>query len=322
MKKTRIAFYGCEDCEKVLFAKAAEKYEVEIKIIEQMISIENASMTKGYSCISVNHKSQITNEILCELKKYGVKYISTRSVGFNHIDLFSAKRNGIVAENVIYSSDSIADFTVMLILMYLRNMKTSLKNTSNLDFRINEICGKEIRDMTIGIIGTGRIGMNVIRRLEGFGCNIIAFDNYHQPNIKYVPLDELLKKSDIITLHIPLCKDTYHFLSKSKIAKMKSNSLIVNTARGGLIDTKELVEALEYQKIGGAALDVIENEEGIFYNDCRNKKIENDYLLRLQGMDNVLITPHSAYYTNHSLNDIVEKTIKNCLIYERKNLNE
>jgi D-specific alpha-keto acid dehydrogenase len=248
-----------------------------------------------------------------------VTYISTRSIGCNHIDVEYAASVGITVENIVYSPDSVADYTLMLMLMAVRNAKSTVRRSDRHDYRLNEVRGKELRDLTIGVVGTGRIGTAVMERLRGFGSRILAHDRRHAQSADYVSLDDLLRLSDMVTLHAPLTPDTHHLLDRRRIERMKRGAFVVNTGRGSLIDTEALVSALEGGRLGGAALDVIEGEEGIFYSDCRNKHIESKSLLRLQEMPNVLITPHTAYYTEHALIDTVENSIANCLKHERRN---
>ncbi|KRV47290.1 lactate dehydrogenase [Wenjunlia vitaminophila] len=226
---------------------------------------------------------------------------------------------GISVENIAYSPDSVADYTLMLMLMAVRNAKATVRRSDRHDYRLNEVRGKELRDLTIGVVGTGRIGTAVVERLRGFGGRILACDRRPKTAADYVSLDELLRLSDIVTLHAPLTTDTHHLLGRQRIEQMKHGAFIINTGRGSLIDTEALVSALENGRLGGAALDVIEGEEGIFYADCRNKRIESKALLRLQEMPNVLITPHTAYYTDHALSDTVENSMANCLKFERRN---
>lgn len=219
-------------------------------------------------------------------------------------------------ENVTYSPDSVADYTLMLMLMAVRNAKSMIRCADTHDYRLHDTRGKELRDLTIGVIGTGRIGAAVMGRLRGFGSRILAYDSRPKVAADYVPLDELLQLSDIVTLHAPLNADTRHLLDRQRIEKMKHGALIINTGRGPLLDTEALIPALESGRLGGAALDVFEGEEGIFYADCRNKPIDNKPLLRLQELPNVIISPHTAYYTDHALNDMVENSITNCLDFE------
>jgi D-specific alpha-keto acid dehydrogenase len=201
----------------------------------------------------------------------------------------------------------------------VRNAKSIIRRADIHDYRLNDVHGKELRDLTIGVIGTGRIGAAVMDRLRGFGCRILAYDSRPKTAADYVPLDELLRRSDIVTLHAPLNADTHHLLNRQRIEHMKHGAFIINTGRGSLLDTEALIPALESGRLGGAALDVLEGEEGIFYADRRNKPIESKPLLRLQELPNVLISPHTAYYTDHALSDMVENSIINCLKYERGN---
>lgn len=322
MGKMGITIYGCGQDEDLMFREMAPRFEVMPTITDAAVSEVNIKLAFGNPCISVDHKTQITNSILHALSKAGVKYISTRSIGYNHINVKYAESLGILVENVAYSPDSVADYTLMLMLMAVRNAKSIITRADIHDFRLNDVRGKELRDMTIGIIGTGRIGTAVMDRLRGFGCHILAYDHRPVTSADYVPLDELLQQSDIVTLHAPLNADTNHFFNRQCIEQMKHGAFIINTGRGSLIDTEALIPALKSGKLGGAALDVLEGEEGVFYYDYRKKTIESKLLLQLQELPNVIITPHIAYYTEHALNDIVENTIINCLKYERRKQHE
>jgi D-specific alpha-keto acid dehydrogenase len=219
-------------------------------------------------------------------------------------------------ENVAYSPDSVADYTLMLMLMAVRHAKAMIRRADVHDYRLNDVRGKELRDLTVGVVGTGRIGAAVMDRLRGFGSRVLAYDNHPKTAAGYVPLDELLQLSDIVTLHTPLNADTHHLLSRQRIAQMKHGAFVINTGRGSLLDTEALVPALESGRLGGAALDVLEGEEGIFYADWRDRPIASKPLLRLQELPNVLVSPHTAYYTDHALSDTVENSIANCLKFE------
>jgi D-specific alpha-keto acid dehydrogenase len=313
-----ITIYGCGQDEAVLFREMAPRFDVMPTITEAAVSEENIELAFGNRCISVAHKTRITNPTLLALSRAGVAYISTRSIGYNHLNVTYAERLGIAVGNVAYSPDSVADYTLMLMLMAVRNAQSVIRRVATRDYRLNDVRGKELRDLTVGVIGTGRIGAAVIARLKGFGCRILAYDSCPKAAADYVPLDELLQQSDLVTLHTPLTADTHHLLSRQRIERMKRNAFIVNTGRGSLLDTEALISALEYGSLGGAALDVVEGEEGIFYADCRNEPIESKALLRLQGLPNVLISPHTAYYTDHALGDAVENSITNCLKFESR----
>jgi D-specific alpha-keto acid dehydrogenase len=315
----RITIYGCGPDEAVLFRELAPRFGVTPTITDAPVSEANIELASGSRCISVSHKTHITNSTLLALGQVGVTYISTRSIGYNHIDVEYADSVGISVENVTYSPDSVADYTLMMMLMAVRDAKSLIRRADMHDYRLSEARGKELRDLTVGVIGTGRIGAAVIDRLRGFGCRILAHDNRPKAAVDYVPLDELLQQSDIVTLHAPLNADTRHLLNRQRIEQMKHGAFIVNTGRGALIDTEALVSALGSGRLGGAALDVLEGEEGIFYADCRNKPIESKALLWLQELPNVLISPHTAYYTDHALSDTVENSITNCLKFESGN---
>ncbi|MFS8104295.1 D-lactate dehydrogenase VanH [Lentzea alba] len=313
---TGITIYGCGRDEAALFRVMAPRFGVKLTIVNAPVSEFNAELAVGDRCVSVGHKNRIDNSVLRALGRAGVEYISTRSVGCNHIDLEYAKSVGIEVGTVAYSPDSVADYTLMLMLMAIRNAKAVIRRADVHDYRLSDVRGKELRDLTVGVVGTGRIGSAVVDRLRGFGCRTVAHDRRRQVDVDHVPLDELLKQSDVVTLHTPLNADTHHLIDRRRIEQMKHGAFIVNTGRGSLIDTESLARALESGRLGGAALDVLEGEEGIFYADCRNKRIESDLLLRLQELSNVLITPHTAYYTDHALSDTVENSIINCLKFE------
>jgi D-specific alpha-keto acid dehydrogenase len=287
-------------------------------ITEAAVSEANIELAFGNRCISVGHKTRITNSTLLALGQAGVSYISSRSIGYNHIDVNYAERLGIAVGNVTYSPDRVTDYTLMLMLMAVRNAKSIVHRADVHDYRLNDVRGKELRDLTVGIVGIGRIGAAVIDRLRGFGCRMLAHDSHPKTTADYVSLDELIQLSDIVTLHTPLNADTHHLLNRRAIDRMKRGAFIINTGRGSLLDTEALISALESGKLSGAALDVLEGEEGIFYFDCRNRRIESKTLLRLQQLPNVLISPHTAYYTEHALGDTVENTIVNCLQFEKE----
>jgi D-specific alpha-keto acid dehydrogenase len=313
-----ITIYGCGQDEAVLFREMATRFGVKPTITEAPLSGVNVDLAFGNRCISVGHKTQITNSALLGLTEVGVRYISTRSVGCNHIDVNYAESVGISVETVAYSPDSVADYTLMLMLMAVRHAKSVIRRAEVHDYRLNDVRGKELRDLTIGVIGTGRIGAAVMDRLRGFGCRILAHDKRPRAAAEYLPLDELLEQSDVVTLHTPLTAETHHLLDRRRIEQMKDGAFIINTGRGSLVDTEALVPALESGRVGGAALDVLEGEEGIFYADCGSKSLEGTPLLRLQELPNVIVSPHTAYYTDHALRDTVENSITNCLKFERR----
>ncbi|MFE3203412.1 D-isomer specific 2-hydroxyacid dehydrogenase family protein [Embleya sp. NPDC059237] len=316
VRTTGITIYGCERDEAALFREMSPRFDVVPTITAAAPAEANIELASGNRCISVGHKTRIADATLLALSRVGVAYISTRSIGYNHIDVKYAESVGISVGNVVYSPDSVADYTLMLMLMALRNARSIIRRADAHDYSLNDVRGKELRDLTVGVVGTGRIGAAVVDRLRGFGCRIVAHDTTPKVAADYVDLDELLRVSDIVTLHTPLTADTHHLIDGRRIGHMKNGAFIVNTGRGALIETEALIAALERGELGGAALDVLEGEEGIFYADRRDKPVESKSLLRLHQLPNALVSPHTAYYTDHALRDTVENSIVNCLKFE------
>jgi D-specific alpha-keto acid dehydrogenase len=311
-----ITIYGCGRDEAVLFEAIAPRFGVVPTITGAAVSEGNVVLARGNRCISVAHKSQIANSTLLALSHAGVTHITTRSIGSDHLDVRYAERVGISVATAPYSPDSVADYTLMLMLMAVRGAKSIVSRAEVHDYRLPAVRGKELRDLTIGVIGTGRIGTAVTKRLRGFGCRVLAHDRLPGRAGEWVSLDELVRESDVITLHTPLSADTHHLLDRRRIEQMKHGAYIINTGRGALLDTDALVRAVESGRLGGAALDVLEGEEGIFYADCSRKAIDHALLLRLQALPSVLISPHTAYYTDHALRDMAESTIVSCVRFE------
>lgn len=318
MKQMGIAVYGCQRDEAAAFQAFSPRFGVIPAMTRAAVSKENAAFASGNRCVSVGHRSRVCRATLLALRETGVQYISTRSVGVDHIDVEAARGMGMVVENVSYSPGSVADYTVMLMLMAVRNAKSMVSRAGENDFRLDDVRGRELREMTVGILGTGRIGKAVIERLHGFGCRVLAHDRSGEAGSGHVSLRALLEQSDIVSLHVPLCQDTYHMIGREQIHAMKRGAFLINTARGGVVDTGALMSALETGKLGGAALDVLEGEEGIFYSNCAKKPMGNRRLDALRQMPNVIITPHAAYYTERTLRDTVRETIVNCVDFERK----
>lgn len=308
-----ITVYGCGRDEAALIRELAPRLGVVPTITEASVAEAGVGLTAGNRCISVGHKTRLSDGTLLALSQAGVRYVSTRSIGYDHIDVNYAASVGISVENVAYSPDSVADYTLMLMLMAVRDVKATLRRADVHDYRLSDTRGKELRDLTVGIVGTGRIGAAVVDRLRGFGCRMLAYDSRPEAAVEYVPLDDLVRQSDIVTLHTPLDAGTHHLLNRRRIELLKRGAYVINTGRGPLLDTEALVSALESGELGGAALDVVEGEDGIFYADHRDKPVDNSLLSRLQELPNVVISPHTAYYTGHALRDTVENSLVNCV---------
>jgi D-specific alpha-keto acid dehydrogenase len=314
-----ITVYGCGPDEAARFRQVAPGFGVTLTLTEAAVSEANVELAFGSRCVSVGHKTPVTNSTLLALRRAGVRYVCTRSVGCNHIDVTYAEQVGLCVGTVAYSPDSVADYTLMLMLMALRHAKSIVRRTDSHDYRLHDVRGRELRDLTVGVVGTGRIGTAVLGRLHGFGCRVLAYDICPRGDAHRVTLDDVVQQSDVLTLHTPLTPDTHQLLDRRRIERLKPGAIVINTGRGALLDTDALLAALDSGRLGGAALDVLEGEDGIFYADRRNTPIENTALVRLQRLPNVIISPHTAYYTDHALRDTVENTIRSCLTFEKEN---
>ena len=301
------------------FQKFSEEYGVELGICTDAPSLENACRAKGYEYVTII-TSKIDRELMKKFHDMGVKMISTRTVGYDHVDIEAAKEFGIHVSNVSYSPECVADYTLMLMLMSLRRMKRIMQRGEINDFSLPGIQGRELPNLTVGVLGTGRIGQAVIRDLSGFRCKIYAYDRYETDAVKeyaeYADLDTICRECDLITLHMPLLEDNFHLIDRERIQKMKEGVVIVNTARGGLIDTKALIEGIESGRIGAAGLDVIEDEFGMYYYDRKSDVLSKRDLYILRGFPNVVVTPHMAFYTDQAVSDMVKHSIESCLLRE------
>lgn len=301
------------------FQKFAEEYHVELGICHDAPTMENAYLAEGYPYVSII-TTKIDEELMNRFHALGVKMISTRTIGYDHIDLEAARKCGISVGNVMYSPECVADYTVMLMLMSIRKMKRIMQREEINDFSLPGIKGKEMPNFTVGVLGTGRIGRAVIRDISGFGCKIYAYDQYENDEVKkyaqYASLDEIYEKCDMITLHMPLTEANMHLIDAEAIQKMQNGVVLINTARGGLIDTKALIDGLESGKIGAAGLDVIEDEFGMYYFDRKADVLSKRDLYILRGFPNVIVTPHMAFYTDQAVSDMVKHSIESCMLHE------
>lgn len=314
-----VTVYNCREFdEEELFFRYAKKLGIGLTLCPDAPDLENISLANGSECVNII-TSKMTEELLEGLKENGVSYLTTRTIGYDHIDMEAAKRLGIKVANAPYGPHGVADYTVMLILMSIRKMKRILQRGSIQDFSLEGIQGRELKDLIVGIIGTGRIGTTVIRSLSGFGCKMLAYDLHENEEVKkdvaYVSLEELWEQADIITLHAPLTEENYHMIGKSTIKKMKDGVVIINTARGGLIDTEALISGIESGKIGAAGLDVVENEFGLYYYDRKSDALDNRELSVLRGFPNVTVTHHMAFYTDECVETVVRDSLMGCKLF-------
>jgi len=318
----KIFVYNYRDDEAEFFEKYSKEYGVKLGYTREYPSMENAGLTEGYDALSVI-VSDMNGELLTRFHELGIKSITTRSIGYEHFDLEKAKELGIKISNVSYSADSVANYAIMMMLMCCRKAKHLLERSSVQDYSLPGKIGKEISNCTIGIVGTGRIGASVLKHLSGFGSRLIAYDIYENPSVKeyarYVTKDELIEQSDIISFHVPATEENYHFVNSETVARMKDGVILINTARGSLVDTEALIRGLESGKISAAGLDVLEQEFGLYYHNLTGQVINNRQLAILRSFPNVMITPHTAFYTEQAISDMVEISIRgNCLFAEGK----
>lgn len=307
-----LAFDVC-DYEKMAFAKYEKELGLDITYTPKKLNSETKEMIRGYAGVTFLGHSPITRDVLETMKKYNVKYAAGRTIGFDNIDIESAKEFGIRVSNARYDPYNVADFTVMLMLMLMRRAKVSICGALVNDFSLDSLKGREMRNMTVGVVGTGRIGSLLIKNLSGFGCRILANDRYENEEIKdlveYVDLDKIYEESDIITLHVPLTRENYHMINKDTISKMKDGVILINTARGALINCQDLINALENEKVGGAGIDTIEGEEGIVHVRIGTEIIDKRDLLYLKQFPNVIFTQHYAFFTEEAISDMVKSAL-------------
>ena len=310
----KIAAYDVREDEKIYFEEIIKQLDLEIVYIDEILSMDTIELAKNCDGVSILGHSQIDSTILNKLKDLNIKYISTRTVGYNHIDLEYANKIGIKVSNSNYPPSGVAEYTVMLMLMSSRNYKQAMFRGNVNDYSLAGLRGKEIKDLTVGVIGSGKIGCAVIDILQGFGCKIIVYDKFIKEEIKlkaeYVDLETLYKDSDVITLHTPLLKETYHMINKETINKMKDGVILINCARGELMDIEAVIEGIEEKKIGALGLDVIENEEGIYHKDRRTDILINRQMAYIRQFPNVTMTQHIAFYTDTAVKSMVTCSVK------------
>lgn len=320
-KAMKILAYCVRPDEMDGFNEFSEEYGHEVTTISETFSPESAPLAEGYDGISILGNCIANRQALEIISSFGIKYMASRSAGTNNIDLEACKELGIKATNVpAYSPNSVSEFTVGVALSLTRNINIGVGRAERQNFGLNGLIGIEVRNLTVGVIGTGRIGFNVIKAFSGFGCKIIAHDIYENKEVEeyaeYKTLEELYAEADIITLHTPLFDENYHMINDESISKMKDGVIIINAARGALVDAEALIRGVKSGKIRGAALDTYENETGIFHNDHSNSILQDDTLARLLQLPNVLLTPHFAFYTDEAVSNMVETALSNLRDFE------
>ncbi len=295
------------------FEETAARLGADIVMRTDTPSPENADAVKGMDGLSIITQP-VSAALLEAWAERGIRAVSTRTVGFDHIDLAAATRLGIAVSNVSYTPHTVAEYTVMAMLMCLRNMKLIMRRFDAGDFGLEGVRGRELGRCTVGVVGTGRIGAWVVHPLKPFGCRVLANDVRENPEVQglaeYVSRGELFRQSDIITFHTPAVPDTFHLVNRDTLASMKPGVILINMSRGTVVDTEALIEALESGRVGAAALDVLENETAIYYRDFKGRPVPHREMNTLASMPNVLLTPHTAFFTREAVADMVEYSLQ------------
>lgn len=315
--KPRIAFFDTKPYDKKSFDKLNQEYGFDIRYFRFHLTLENIILAQGSDVVIIFVNDIINSEIIAKLADYGVKLIALRCAGFNNVDLKAARNKIKVVRVPAYSPNAIAEHTITLMLALNRKIHRAYFRTRDSNFTLNGLIGFDMYHKTAGIIGTGRIGKALIKILRGFEMNVLAYDKYQdadyakKQSFKYVELDELFENSDIISLNCPLTKETEFIINKDNINKMKDGVMIINTGRGKLIKTYDLIQALKTGKISAAGLDVYEEESEYFFEDLSNRILTDDILARLLTFNNVIITSHQGFFTKEAMYNIAKTTMEN-----------
>ena len=310
----RAVAYSVRSFEEISLRKA-NKDKHAITYIPDALGPETVKDAEGMDAVIVFTNDDVSAPVIEKLAGMGVKYITTRSVGTDHFDKRAAERYQIQLSNVpAYSPQAIAEHAVALAFALNRQLITSDHHSHHFDFRNDELIGFNFSGKTVGLIGLGNTGLAVARIFNGLGCHVIGYDLYfpeEAPAITAVNLETLLATADIISLHLPLTQTTKYLINQKSISQMKKGVMLINTSRGALVNTVDVLEGVESGKIGYLGLDVYEHEKGLFFEDHQQDAVKDDLLLRLMAQKNVLVTPHQAYLTREALQEIADQTIKN-----------
>ena len=316
----KIAAFEIHDYEDKDFARASD-YGHEVIFSREKLTLETVHLVQNCTGVCVLGHSILDKNLLTMMHDAGVRFIATRTIGYNHIDVKAAKQLGIRLSNARYSPYNVADFTLMLMLMLLRKAKVSVLRSLSNNFALDDMMGKELRSMTVGIIGAGKIGRAVMQNLSGFGCKILVYDPFVDaaslPSYaQNASLEEVLATSDILSLHIPYTAENHHLLNRERFEMMKEGALLVNTARGELVDTEALIEALESGRLGGAGIDTVEGEENVCHVNLGTRVMPRRGLFYLKQMPNVVYTPHLAFFTNEATIAMTESALESLRLFE------
>ena len=314
----KVFVYNFKEEEREYFEESARELGVTLGTYEGYATEETAHLARGYEGISIYY-IKMDADLLQRFYDLGVRYITTRSVGYDHIDLKKARELGMRVSITPYAPETVANYTIMLMLMSLRKARQIMERSVIQDFTLTGKRGRDLSSATIGIIGTGSIGKTVIRHLSGFGCRILAYSPHPSEEVsglaEYTDLDTLLQESDVISLHSALNPQTVHMIGEEAISKMKDGAILVNCSRGPLVDTDALIRGLESGRIGGAALDVIENEYGLYYNSFVGKPLAHRPLAVLRNFPNVIVMPHTAFYSDEAIREMTHNALLGCVLF-------
>lgn len=313
----KLAFFDTHSFDKNAFLKVREKFNIDIDFFKDHLNAKTARLASGSDAVCIFVNDKIDDACINVLREVGVKMIALRCAGFNNVDLLSAQKNGILVTRVpAYSPYAVAEFATGLLLTLNRKIHRSCTRVRELNFSLDGLVGFDLHGKTVGVIGTGKIGKVFAKIMASFGCQVLVNDLQEDPELETLPgilytdCLTLCRMSDIISLHVPLTPSTHHIISHEMIETMKDGVLLINTSRGALIDSKALIEALKKEKVGGAALDVYEEEEHVFFHDLSGTILQDDLLARLLTFPNVLVTSHQAFLTHEALEKIAITTLE------------
>lgn len=312
----RIAFFDTKQYDEEAFNKFVKEKNIEVKYFEPRLNIDTVELAKGFDGVCVFVNDDLNKDVIAKLYEYGTKAIFLRCAGFNNVDTKACFGKIHVYRVPAYSPYAVAEHAMALYMTNNRRIHKAYNRTREYNFSLNGLTGNDMHGKTVGVIGTGRIGMCFINICKGFGMNVLCYDAFpNNEDLNYVSLDEIFEKSDIISLHCPLTDETRHLINEAAIKKMKKGVSIINTSRGGLIDANALLKGILDRKIGSACLDVYEEEADLFYEDKSGHIMNDDTLLKLIAMPNVIITSHQAFLTQEALENIADTTTKNIVDY-------
>lgn len=315
----KIAFYDTKPYDRIWFEPMGEQYGHKIKFYEDKLNENTAVLSSGCDAVCVFVNDTVNKQVIDILYEQGIKLIALRCSGYNNVDFDATAGRITVVRVPYYSPAAVAEHAMALLLAVNRRIHKAYLRTKDNNFNINGLLGFDLTGKTAGVIGTGQIGRLFIDICRGFNMNVIAYDAYpnHDTDINYVSLDELFEQSNVISLHCPLNSDTYHIINKENIEKMQPNTFIINTSRGALIETGALIEGLKSKKLGGAGLDVYEEESEYFFEDYSNEIVTDDDLQRLLSFPNVIVTSHQGFFTREAVQAIAQVTMNNINHFEK-----